>query len=209
MLGKDTTLSILKREERKTRQQIIIKAAERVYGKKPFETVSMRDIAKEAGISVSTIYRYFPDQQTLFVEAFVSGTQELIARMDDRIGRGEITNLADLGLLFINFLIENDHYFCMMTHFMLDGSLSEKPLEKLNTAARSILDQFERVFGQCGDQRTPRFLAHAYFAALNGILISFRNYPGRSASEVRHHMEELSRTVAQALDGYSRQTQMP
>jgi AcrR family transcriptional regulator len=201
-----TTLASLKKEERKARQQIIISAAERAYGKKPFETVSMRDIAKEAGMAVSSIYRYFPDQQTLFVEAFVSGTQEIIARMNARIERGEITNLVDFGLLFIDFLIENDHYFRMMTHFMLDGSLSEKPLEKLNLAARSVLDQFERVFAQCGTKQTPRFLSHAYFAALNGVLISFRNYPGRSTSEVRHHMEELAKTVALSLECYARQT---
>lgn len=199
-----TTFAHLRKKERRERQQIIIAAAERVYSHKPFETVSMRDIAKEAGIAVSSLYRYFPDQQTLFVEAFVVGTRQIIARVDARISKGEITDLTAFGHEFISFLAENDHYFRMMTHFMLDGRLSGKPLEKLNAAARSVLDLFERVLGHCGAGRHKRALAHTYFAALNGILITFRNYPGRDSAEVRRHMESIAKMMAEALESYGR-----
>ena len=58
-----TTFAHQRKKERLERQNVILGAAERVYGRKPFETVSMRDIANEAGIAVSSLYRYFPDQQ--------------------------------------------------------------------------------------------------------------------------------------------------
>ncbi len=199
-----TTFAQQRKQERRERQNIILSAAERVYSRKPFETVSMRDIAKEAGIAVSSLYRYFPDQQGLFVEAFVEGTRRIIVRMDARISNGEITDLKAFGLEFISFLTENDHYFRMMTHFMLDGCLGAKPLEKLNEAARSVLDLFERVLDRCGLDADRRLLAPTYFAALNGILISFRNYPGRDSAEVRRHMEHIAAIMAEALEGYSR-----
>ena len=204
-----TTFAQQRKLERRERQKIILAAAERVYSRKSFETVSMRDIAKEAGIAVSSLYRYFSDQQSLFVEAFVEGTRKIIARVDARISNGEITDLAAFGLEFISFLTENDHYFRMMTHFMLDGSLSAQPLEKLNQAARSLLDLFERVLDQCGAGANKRILAHAYFAALNGILISFRNYPGRSSAEVRHHMENIAAVMGKALEGYGQRVLIP
>ncbi len=181
----------LKEQERQNRQQIIVDAAERVYAKKPFEQVSMREIALEAGISVSSIYRYFPDQQSLFAEAFTLGTREIIDRVERQIAAGRIAGLRDFARLYVDFLLENDHYFRMMTHFMLSGQLSGPPLEKLNQAARAILDQFDRIFARIGGGDT-RLSSHAFFAALNGILISFRQYPGRSPDDVRRHMDALA-----------------
>jgi AcrR family transcriptional regulator len=194
------TFADLKTQERKTRQRIIIEAAERVYGKMPFEEVNMRAIAKEAAISVSSIYRYFPDQQSLFVEAFILGTREIIARVEDHIARGEISGLKDFARMYMDFLLEHDHYFRMMTHFMLNGRLAGRPLEKLNQAARAILDQFDRVFAQNGIDGSTRLYSHAFFAALNGILISFGKYPGRDPADVRRHMRKLADIVADMLE---------
>ncbi len=198
------TFAEQRQQERRERKEVILGAAERVYGRKPFEAVSMRDIANEVGISVSSLYRYFPDQQSLFVEAFVAGTRQIIARVDARISKGQISDLTAFGLEFIAFLTENDHYFRMMTHFMLDGRLSGKPLERLNQAARSVLDLFERVLDGCGIAGDKRTIAHTYFAALNGILITFRNYPGRDSTEVRRHMEKIATLMAEALEGHGR-----
>ena len=35
-----------------------------------------------------------------------------------------------------------------------------------------------------------------FFAALNGILISFRKYPGRTEDEVRIHMKKIGMIIA-------------
>ena len=66
----------LKEHEKETRRDVIKNAAERVFAKKPFDEVTIRDVAREAGISHSLIYRYFPDQQSLFVEACFRGRRE-------------------------------------------------------------------------------------------------------------------------------------
>jgi AcrR family transcriptional regulator len=194
------TFADLKQQERKTRQRVIVEAAERVYGKMPFEQVNMRAIAKEAAISVSSIYRYFPDRQSLFVEAFILGTRQIIARVEDHIAGGEISGLKDFARMYMDFLLEHDHYFRMMTHFMLDGRLAGRPLEKLNQAARTVLDQFDRVFAQTGANGGNRLYSHAFFAALNGILISFGKYPGRDPGDVRRHMRKLADIVAEMLE---------
>mgnify|MGYP000908177776 CR=1 FL=1 len=204
MAKQPTTFAALKEEERKARQGVIVDAAERVFGRKPFEQVSMREVAQEAGIAVSSIYRYFPDQQSLFVEAFVLGTREIISRIDERIASGRLSSLADFALMYLDFLIEHDHYFRMMTHFMLDGQLSGPLLEKLNQAARTILEQFDRLIAGDTSSEQTRQYAHTLFAALNGILISFRNYPGREPVEVRRHMEKLARLTASMCESHRR-----
>lgn len=145
-----------------------------------------------------SLRKYFPDQQSLFAEAFAIGTQEIISRVDARIAGGQIGSLRDLARLYVDFLLENDHYFRMMTHFMLDGRLEGQPLERLNQAARAILELFERLLSGTGAD--AHLSAHAFFAALNGILISFRQYPGRSPEAVRRHMQTLADLLARRFE---------
>jgi AcrR family transcriptional regulator len=188
-MKKDTSFGTLRENEREARRDIIVAAAERVFAVKPFDRVSIRDIAREAGISHASIYRYFPDQRALFVEAFLRGAEKL-GRLVENTAGGGIVSIAET---YIRFLIENDQYFRMMTHFMLDGSLSGEQLERLNAAERKLLERLDSMFAPAKDARK---ISHAFFAAMNGVLISFRNYPGRSRDEVTTHMLELGRIIA-------------
>jgi len=95
--------------------------------------------------------------------------------------------------------MDNDQYFRMMTHFMLDGALSAEKIEKLNAAERRIFDQFDRMFQKMKKPEPIRLLSHAFFAALNGVLITFRNYPGRTTEAVRQHMLNIARIIARSF----------
>lgn len=191
------TFAELKEKEREARRKIIIDAAERVFAHKPFQKVSMRDIAKEAGISPASIYRYFPDQQNLFVEAFLLGAGRLVQLIQSQLDQAPDEGVKGAAKVIIDFLTENDHYFRMMTHFMLDGELNDELLEKLNGMERSLIDQFDRVFKAINPEINVRLFSHAFFAALNGILITFRDYPGRSPEEVRKHMDRIGGIIAE------------
>lgn len=192
----ETSFEMLKQQEKQARRDAIISAAERVFSKKPFIEVTVRDIAKEAGISHALIYRYFPDQQTLFVEAFLIGSEKIILFISELVnGKGQIS-IEKVTEKFINYLIENDHYFRMMTHFMLDGSLNEDLIERLNASERLLLGQFDIMFTKTGSGENIRMLSHAYFAAMNGVLITYRNYPGRNRDEVMSHMKKVGRVIA-------------
>jgi len=79
---------------------------------------------------------------------------------------------------------------------MLDGSLSTELIERLNTSERLLLDHMDRIFIKMNSKGNIRMLSHAYFAAMNGVLITFRNYPGRSRDEVISHMRKLGQIIA-------------
>jgi AcrR family transcriptional regulator len=198
-MKQNNTFAHLKSEEKLARQTIIIQAAERVFAVKPFNKISIRDIAREAGISHASIYRYFPDQQSLFVEAFLRGAQEISVTLESLIEDTKTPDLVKISDAYITYLMDNDQYFRMMTHFMLDGSLSAGKIEKLNTAERQIFDQFDRLFQKMNRSEPVRPLSHAFFAALNGVLITFRNYPGRTTKSVREHMLHIARVIAHSF----------
>lgn len=131
------------------------------------------------------------------MEAFLRGVDEILARIDsisaEKSGAGLLEAVVEE---FIDFLSENDHYFRMMTHFMLDGDLSADMLENLNNAARMLLDRLETILAAKNPPEDTRALAHAIFAALNGVLITFRNYPGRDRQAVLNHMKFLGKLIA-------------
>ncbi len=177
----------LKKSEKENRKKIIIDAAERVFASRPFNQVTMRDIAKEAGITAGAIYRYFPDQQSLFVEAFLQGAEKIISDLEQVISRSK-NPLKDTITTFLKFLIKHDQYFRMMTHFMLDAHVNQDLVEKLNEAERRLLDQFTKLFDR---SQHARLLAHSLFAAMNGVVITFHNYPGRSQKDIHRHINRL------------------
>jgi AcrR family transcriptional regulator len=182
----------LKNKEKLARQEAIIAAAERVFAVKPFNKVSMRDIAREAGISHAAIYRYFPDQRSLFIEAFLCGAREIIGFLSEITAKSEKGDIEAVASAYIDYLIENDQYFRMMTHFMLDGSLTPEMIEKLNIAERKIFDHFDIMFRKMGMSDPVRPLSHAFFAGLHGVLITFKNYPGRDRPAVRGHIQKIA-----------------
>lgn len=183
-------------QKRLVRRTAIVEAAERVFSDKPFPRVSMRDIAKEAGISPALIYRHFPDQQHLFVEAFLRGSERLLNQFRKEYNGERPATLEETADAFITYLTDNEQFFKMMTHFMLEGSVHEVLLDKINTTERSLLDIFDGLFRKLGARENTRIMSHCFFAALNGIIITFRRYPGRTQEELKKHMDHLGHIMA-------------
>ena len=41
-----------------------------------------------------------------------------------------------------------------------------------------------------------RLISHALYASIVGVVMTFRNYPGRSREEIRKHVERLARLIS-------------
>ncbi len=59
----------LRKNEHEVRRGLIIDAVMELFADKSFHEIGMREIASSVGISAAAIYRYFPSQDDLFVEA--------------------------------------------------------------------------------------------------------------------------------------------
>lgn len=197
-----STLTKLKSEERENRKNIIIDAAERVFSNKPFNKVSMREIADEAGIAASSIYTYFPNQEALFVEATVRDSTRLIDEMERMVetARGGEPVLDRVIEAFIDFISTHDSYFRMMVVFMTVGNLNPESLEMLNTVVRRGFDVFEGAIKKMGYKGETRILAHYCFAMLNGILVTFRKLGGRSDDKIISHMKKVGKVFRELVE---------
>lgn len=56
----------------KEKFELILKTAKQLIGERGNDSVSMREIAKQAGVPISSIYQYFPDKNAI-LEAIMQG----------------------------------------------------------------------------------------------------------------------------------------
>lgn len=205
MAGKKTknesTFSQLKKKEKDLRKQIIIDAAEKLFASKPFHEVSMRDIAKEAGISASAIYRHFPDQKSLFLESFSRGTIQLKNEFDAMLANGKKPSINLFVERFIEYFTEKDQYFRMMINFFLEGPVEPEMFEKLSDIERALLSQFDEVLLRMGMKKNVRYYSHALFAALTGIVAIFRSTPDKSYNQIMAHRKRIAGVISSLLKG--------
>ncbi len=190
MVSDKSTFKQLREDEREVRKQLIIEAAMELFEEKSFHDIGMRDIAVKAGVSAASIYRYFPSRDDLFVEALLQDINKIEQRLTRRIENGE--SLEDLAIAVVDYLIDNEATFQMMCHFMIRGELNPQALKKFNGVQRYFLKMFENLLKQTEGAENMRLNTQAFFASLAGVVLTFRNYPGRTAEEKRRAMHKLA-----------------
>lgn len=201
----NSVLSELKEKEKLARRAIIINAAEKEFTIKPFPKVTMRDIAKRAGVSPALIYRHFPDQQSLFAEAFMRGISRIFEKIFVTIDESSDGAIEQVVEDFIEYFTLNDQYFQMMMNFFLGGSVDPALFEKLTVIEREILSHFDIIFEKMNVEGNVRHQSHTLFATLTGIVATFRNHPDKSIQQVLLHRQRIARNLAELL----RKSQIP
>ncbi len=197
------TLSEIKEREKDARRSIIIDAAEKEFATTAFNRVTMRQIARRAGISPALIYRHFPDQQSLFVEAFLRGVNDVFEGIYMRIDGSEEGLINDVALEFVEFFTRNDQYFRMMMNFFLDGPVDPDLFAKLNVVERRMLDHFDKMFIRLRCRGNVRIHSHTLFAALIGIVATYRSHPEKSDDEVLNHRKRIAGELAEIMSHFS------
>ncbi len=184
----------LREDEREVRKSLIMKAAMKLFDTKLFHEIGMRDIAKEAGVSAATIYRYFPSRDDLFVESIIqdiNNIENLIAERQKRAVENKVS-IEDLAIITVDYLIDNEAFFQMLCHFMITGGINPRVMNKFNAVQIYFYNMFTEVLGKVGVSEPDSFYTHAFFASLAGVVMTFRNYPGRSKEEKRKYMHTLA-----------------
>ncbi|WP_319409805.1 TetR/AcrR family transcriptional regulator [uncultured Desulfosarcina sp.] len=190
-----STFQKLRKEERETRKSLIIDAAMDLFSQKDFHNIGMRDIAKRAGISAAAIYRYFPSRDDVFVEALVRHMKVVEDLFEEKVKEGN-TSLEELALGSVDYMLKNESVFQMMGHFMITGQIQPKALDRYNAMQRRFLDILERVNNQTEIGMNNRLVTHAIYASITGVVMAFKNYPGRSPEEIRRHIYRLVQIVS-------------
>lgn len=195
------TLPALKKKEREARREMILAAARKLFAEKDFRSVTVREIARAVEVSPGTIYRYYENLDDLFLDVFFAGARDLTELVLGERDNAEGGSLRRFCEIYVAYLNENMSFYQMMGHFMLGGRLSPEATMRLNPIMRELMNSIEGIVRQSRPEGETRFVAHALFSALNGIMISYARYPGRDLEEIRRHTLRLAGVVAGCFEG--------
>jgi AcrR family transcriptional regulator len=194
MVKKDTLIK-LREKERELRQTLIIEAAREVFGRKTYDMVSMAEIANAAGFAKSSIYTYFKSQKELYARIAYQDVWVFIKELKSRIHKKDEDIVKTAIEYFLDYYIANEAQWRMITHFALHGNKDMGSVDRLNEIGRELMDVFETIFVYAGCKTDTRLMAHTLFSCLSGVLIAFRNYPGRSEKERTVHMKRIGSVI--------------
>jgi len=195
------TLEELKIREREARRDLIVTAAQSLFSVKDFRQVTAREIAKTAQVSPGTIYRYYRNLDDLFIDIFLNHAQQIAQLIDVEYQEAGECTVERFCEIYITYLNENMTFYQMMSHFMLNGELPPDTSHKVDPTMRILMDGVERILIDAGSSHDSRIGAHALFSALNGTMISYARYPGRSLAEIKNHTLRLAKAIAERFNG--------
>ena len=194
------TLKKLKSREREARVDIIIDAAERVFATKSFDKASMREIADEAGMATSSIYRFFPNQEALFVESALREHGHLLDQLAEIVDKPDDEfNIQDITNGFIDFISMHDSYFRMMVILMSQGNLSADSSKKITYLMSQTLDLLDKSFRKINCKGDVRVFSRYFFATLTGITVSFNKIPGKTPADGVVLMKQMGKIAADLM----------
>lgn len=204
------TLKTLKLQEREARKDLIIDAAERVFATKPVDKATMREIASEAGMATSSIYRFFSNQEAILVAAAVR-TQglfnEMLGRLiDDENPEESLRNLLNK---YIDFISENDTYFKMMTILMSQGNLNPESSKAIVSVMNETLAGIDKIFELMKFKGNPRLLSRYIYSSMIGVSVSYNKLPGVNHESRIKHMRSLAQVIYDMIINFPRDVKMP
>jgi AcrR family transcriptional regulator len=191
-----STFMRMREDEREIRKTLIINAAMILFERMPFQDIGMRDIAAEAGVSAASIYRYFPSRDDLFAEALIRDIIIVEQRFEKRM-EDQRASIEEFAVEVSDYLIDNEPTYQMMSYFMTKIDMEPQVVSRFNTVSRYFLDLLDQVLMRAGAQKEMvQMYSQAFFASLTGIIMVFRNHPGRSREEKRKQIHKLVLLIA-------------
>ncbi|MEB3218725.1 MAG: TetR/AcrR family transcriptional regulator [Nostocales cyanobacterium 94392] len=116
-------------DHEKYRKELLWKSFD-LFASKGYGSVTMREIAKELGVSTGTLYHYFPNKETLYLQLVEEQTEQDISNFFTEAGNPE--TLEERIKVLMNFIQKNEDYFIKQTLLSYDFYQQQERSEVLN-----------------------------------------------------------------------------
>lgn len=155
----------------------ILDVAVPLFATAGFEGVSMRAIAKAAGIKAPSLYNHFPDKETLYFDAMAYAFADKAEGITDVL-EGSGTPMERLEKFIENFtrLMEKDPDFrALLQRELLDGDET-----RLELVAEQVFSRPFRAMTALAQELAPECDAHMLAISMAGlVLFHFETAPVR------------------------------
>lgn len=132
-------------------RRAILEAAERLVAREGPDRVSLRAIAREAGVSSAAPYHHFEDRESILAGVAAAGFRTLGAALVEALTRTEPVSPLDplraAGVAYVRFAVDNPEVF----RLMFGGALSDRErwpeLKEASGATWGVLESMLRRGG--------------------------------------------------------------
>ncbi len=167
-------------EERELRNTTVLNAAQRLFSRKGYQQTTMEEVAKEAGLSVGTLYNMFEDKERLYAKVALRIGQAALQRLkplaDYKDSEQAVQDL--IRLLLCNYV--NDRLFFQPFCFPAYLRIQPEP-ERLGNEANALYQEyvslvegiFDRYRSGLGRPQKSSIKMATY---LEGIITAFMGY---------------------------------
>lgn len=160
-------------------KRMILNAAGKLFAKKGYESVTIREIAKDAGCSHTTIYLYYKDKEALLHQLSMPSLHELQQKLL-RISRINTVSaeekLQGISREYIHFCLKNRNMYDIFFNAKSSTVDEEAPELEINKLRLEIFELLKVVIQECLSIPTnDQLLAFSriYYYNLNGILSTY------------------------------------
>jgi AcrR family transcriptional regulator len=166
----------------KARYRRILRAASRLGARDELERVQMQDVAREAGVAIATLYRYFPSKIHLFAAVMRSQVLRLHEEaVSPAPGQDPVTAVADLLIRIGREMLDHPQLSLSMIQA---NNLAQK-------VPGSASDQIDADQGESPDhRRRARLVILCWFGVLMTVL-NGRTPAGEAELDTRRACELL------------------
>ncbi|MGE8203933.1 TetR/AcrR family transcriptional regulator [Heyndrickxia sp. NPDC080065] len=174
---------VSKQEQRaeETKKTILI-AAGKLFSERGYDSVTMRQIAKEAGCSHTTIYLYFKDKEALLHQLSMPFLHDLYQQLQqislmDTISAED--RLKRISRKYIHFCLVNRNMYSIFINAKSSKVDEENPDLEINKLRVKMFGIIKQVLGEClGIPNNEQLIAYSriFFFNINGVLNTY-SYP--------------------------------
>ncbi|MGM0884737.1 MAG: TetR/AcrR family transcriptional regulator [Bacillota bacterium] len=180
----------------------IIAAAIKLFGERGYESVTIREIAKEAGCSHTTIYIYYQDKEALLHALSMQPLQQFKTTLDSVAADMNLSpaeKLQRLNGLFISFCLENRSMYTIFFEVKsarVDDPEPDLEINRLRNEMFGIIVQLLQNFLDIPEGERLLGFSRIYFYMLRGIVGTYT----LSEESVDSIINRLSATFDDAFD---------
>jgi AcrR family transcriptional regulator len=174
---------------------VILAEAARLVAERGADGISLRELARSAGVSHAAPAHHFTDRRGLFTALATEGFQLLTAALSDARGR-----FADAALAYVRFALEHPgHYQVMFNRSLLDAADAE--LAAAETAAGAELSRGVATLRDPNARADPAAAQLAAWSLVHGFSTLWLNDAVNAQIKQADPMDTAMRIATMLFEG--------
>jgi AcrR family transcriptional regulator len=161
-----------KQERGQRTRDAILRAAEALFDRHGFDDVTTTDIAREAKVSVGSVYAYFPDKQAILLEVFERHAKEIARAIGPALDPANWRPGARRLLIrrAIHAVVDSHRLRPGLQRVLLEATLKDPAIAAVYRAFElQLLGAMERLLASLGREtrvRAPKVAAYVIYHAV-------------------------------------------